>query len=67
VDGATRSRRPGQGAAPQPGASPQDAELRRLEDLLASIPDDPGSLLAARFAYQLRLRGAPHADTGAPW
>jgi Ca-activated chloride channel family protein len=63
--GATRSRR--RGAAPPPGASPEDAELRRLEDLLASIPDDPGSLLARRFAYQLRLRGAPHADTGAPW
>lgn len=67
VDGAMRSRRPAQGAVPQPGASPEEAELRRLEDLLASVPDDPGSLLAARFAHQLNMRGARHSDTGAPW
>jgi Ca-activated chloride channel family protein len=67
VDGATRSRRPAQRAAPPPGASPEEAELRRLEDLLERIPDDAGALLAARFAHQLSLRGAPHADTGAPW
>ena len=67
VDGSTRSRKPVQGSAPPPGVSPEDAELRRLEDLLASIPDHPASLLAARFAHQLNLRGAPHADTGASW
>jgi hypothetical protein len=67
VDGSTRSRSPAQGAASQPGASPEEAELRRLEDLLERVPDDAGSLLAARFAHQLGLRGAPQADTGAPW
>ena len=43
------------------------AELRRLEGLLAKVRDDPGSLLANRFAHQLRSRGNPHEDTGAPW
>jgi Ca-activated chloride channel family protein len=47
--------------------SPERAELRRLEELLAQVPDDPGSLLANRFAHQLRLRGTPHRDTGARW
>jgi len=42
-------------------------ELRRLEGLLAQVPDDPGSLLASRFAWQLRLRGNWHHDTGARW
>jgi Ca-activated chloride channel homolog len=52
-------------------AHPRDAldaaELRRLEGLLAAVPDDPGSLLANRFAWQLRLRGNWHQDTGARW
>lgn len=43
------------------------AELRRLERLLAQVPDDPGALLARRFAHQLRMRGAWHYDTGGPW
>ncbi len=42
-------------------------ELRRLERLLAQVPDDPGTLLANRFAWQLRLRGNWHHDTGARW
>jgi len=47
--------------------SPERAELRRLEELLAQVPDDPGSLLANRFAHQLRQRGTPQRDTGARW
>jgi len=47
--------------------SPERAELRRLEELLLKVPDDSGSLLANRFAHQLRLRGTPHRDTGARW
>ena len=47
--------------------SPERAELRRLEALLQNVPDDSGSLLANRFAHQLRLRGTPHRDTGARW
>jgi Ca-activated chloride channel homolog len=43
------------------------AELGRLERLLARVPDDPGSLLARRFAHELRMRGAWNADTGAQW
>jgi Ca-activated chloride channel family protein len=50
-----------------PEDSPEKAELRRLEAMLAKVPDDPGSLLANRFAHQLRQRGAPHPDTGARW
>jgi len=50
---------------------PEDAldapELRRLEALLAQVQDDPGSLLANRFAWQLRLRGNWNYDTGARW
>lgn len=42
-------------------------ELRRLERLLAEVPDDPGSLLANRFTRQLRMRGSWHPDTGARW
>jgi hypothetical protein len=41
--------------------------LKRLEGLLAAVPDDPGSLLANRFARQLRLRGSWHHDTGGRW
>ena len=47
--------------------SPERAELRRLEALLRKVPDDSGSLLANRFAHQLRQRGTPHRDTGARW
>jgi Ca-activated chloride channel family protein len=43
------------------------SELQRLEGLLAEVPDNPGSLLANRFAWQLRLRGNWHYDTGARW
>ena len=42
-------------------------ERDRLEKLLSKVPDDPGSLLASRFAEHLRLRGTPHPDTGARW
>ena len=45
--------------------SPEERE--RLESLLSKVPDDPGSLLASRFAQQLRSRGTPHPDTGARW
>jgi Ca-activated chloride channel homolog len=54
-------------AAPRPDDALDGAELRRLEGLLAKIPDDPGSLLANRFAWQLRLRGNWNYDTGARW
>jgi Ca-activated chloride channel family protein len=54
--------------APQPaGDSPERAELRRLEQMLSRVPDDSGPLLANRFAWQLRQRGAVHPDTGARW
>jgi len=46
---------------------PDAAELRRLERLLAQVPDDPGSLLATRFLRQLRVRGVRQHDTGEPW
>ncbi|HEX9184148.1 MAG TPA: VWA domain-containing protein [Burkholderiales bacterium] len=64
--------RAAQARSPQPAPQPRDdspgeAELRRLEQLLAKVPDDPGSLLANRFAHQLRQRGAVHNDTGARW
>lgn len=47
--------------------SRERTERERLERLLANVPDDPGSLLANRFAHQLRERGALHRDTGARW
>ena len=47
--------------------SPERAELRRLEAMLAKLPDDTGSLLANRFAHQLRQRGRRDPDTGARW
>ncbi len=53
--------------AAQPEASPDAAELKRLEGLLAGVPDDPGSLLANRFARQMRMRGSWHHDTGGRW
>jgi Ca-activated chloride channel family protein len=62
-----QSRAQPQAAAQPPEHSAAGAELQRLEALLAKVPDDPGSLLANRFAYQLRQRGAPHLDTGARW
>jgi Ca-activated chloride channel family protein len=43
------------------------AELRRIEALLAQVPDDPGTLLANRFVQQLRMRGNWRYDTGEPW
>jgi len=55
-----------EGAA-QPQQAPDPAELKRLEDLLAGVPDDPGSLLANRFARQLRMRGSWHHDIGGRW
>jgi len=55
------------GKQQRPDNALEGAELRRLEGLLAEIPDDPGSLLANRFAWQLRLRGSWHYDTGARW
>jgi Ca-activated chloride channel homolog len=42
-------------------------ERARLEELLGQVADDPGSLLANRFARHLRMRGVPHTDTGARW
>ena len=60
-------RAPGQGEAGGTEASPAQAELRRLEALLAKVPDDPGGLLANRFSRELHLRGALHDDTGARW
>ena len=56
-----------QGNAAKPQDTLDRAELRRLEGLLAAVPDDPGSLLANRFARQLRMRGSWHHDTGARW
>jgi len=53
--------------AAQPEQAPDAAELKRLEGLLAGVPDDPGSLLANRFARQLRMRGSWHHDTGGRW
>jgi Ca-activated chloride channel homolog len=64
---APEPRSPGQGDARGLNDSPEQAELRRLEALLAQVPDDPGGLLANRFAKELRLRGALHDDTGAAW
>jgi Ca-activated chloride channel family protein len=58
--------------APQPARedaaeSRERAERERLERLLAKVPDDPGSLLANRFAQQMYQRGRPDRDTGARW
>jgi len=53
--------------AAQPEQAPDAVELKRLEGLLAGVPDDPGSLLANRFARQLRMRGSWHHDTGGRW
>ena len=61
-----QARTPVQGEAGE-RESPERAELRRLEGLLSKVPDDPGSLLANRFAHQLRQRAEPHTDTGAAW
>lgn len=60
-----------QGQSEDGARRPEDAldgaEVRRLEGLLAQVPDDPGSLLANRFAWQLRMRGNWHHDTGGRW
>jgi Ca-activated chloride channel family protein len=42
-------------------------ERERLEDVLSRVRNDPGSLLANRFAQQLQTRGAVHQDVGARW
>jgi Ca-activated chloride channel family protein len=61
------ARSPAAGAQEQQD-SQEAAELRRLEALLAKVPDDPGSLLANRFAHELRRRGPRRSDdTGARW
>jgi hypothetical protein len=63
-----QARREGRGDdAAKPDETPDAAELKRLEGLLAGVPDDPGSLLANRFARQMRMRGSWHHDTGARW
>ncbi len=59
-------------SGPSPGAEAaaqdsRDAERRRLDALLAQVPDDPGELLANRFARELRLRGDWTHDPGEPW
>jgi Ca-activated chloride channel family protein len=62
-----QSRAQPQAAAQPPEHAAGGAELQRLEAMLAKVPDDPGSLLANRFAHQLRQRGALQPDTGARW
>jgi Ca-activated chloride channel family protein len=54
-------------ARESPAEARERTERERLERLLANVPDDPGSLLANRFAHHLRERGTPHRDTGARW
>jgi len=56
---------PGSDARPQNAR--ETAERRRLESLLAEVPDDPGALLANRFERELQLRGDWHHDKGEPW
>jgi len=51
----------------EPAERLERAERLRLERLLASIPDQPASLLANRFAHHMSKRGAPSSDTGARW
>ena len=70
---------PSQGSTPEERAQATDQEAsqgedrvgaeerERLEGLLSKVPDDPGSLLANRFAQQLKSRGTPHPDKGARW
>ena len=43
------------------------SEVRRLEGLMAKIPDDPGNLLSNRFVLELRLRKRRHLDLGPEW
>jgi Ca-activated chloride channel family protein len=59
-----RASRRGAPAAPGEG---RDAARRQLDALLAEVPDDPGELLANRFARELRLRGDWTHDPGEPW
>jgi Ca-activated chloride channel family protein len=54
-------------AREDPAELRQRAERERLERLLANVPDDPASLLANRFAQQMRQRGTPQLDTGTRW
>jgi Ca-activated chloride channel family protein len=65
--GPSAVRQPEQGANAEQADGAKGAEARRLEALLAQVPDDPGSLLANRFRRQLNLRGAWHHDTGGRW
>lgn len=54
-------------AGTQAGDALDAAQLQRLDRLLADLADDPGALLASRFAQQLRTRGALHYETGPRW
>jgi Ca-activated chloride channel family protein len=56
-----------EGEAPRAADAPDARERQRLDGLLARVPDDPGALLANRFAWELRLRGDWQYDTGARW
>jgi len=63
---ASAREKPANATTDQEGSA-EDAELRRLEELLAKVPDDPGAMLANRFARQLQQRGTPRVDPGARW
>lgn len=54
-------------ASSQPAGRLSADELERFERLLAKASAPPRSLLANRFAQQLRSRGNPDYDTGARW
>lgn len=54
-------------AAARARAGVTGAELRRLEGLLAQVPDEPGSLLKNRFAIEFKLRSYNSRDTGPQW
>ena len=64
--GASAREKPATAAKDREGSA-EDAELRRLEELLAKVPDDPGAMLANRFARQQQQRGTPREDRGARW
>lgn len=51
--------------APQPAS--EAAQEEENDALLAKVPDDPGELLANRFARELRLRGDWTHDPGERW
>jgi len=65
--GAPAPETPRPGGGSRAGDALDPAELQRLEKQLAAIADDPGQLLARRFAHELRRRGAWQPDTGARW